>query len=340
MQRSQLAVVIVLMMTTRPGLAQPTAAAWERCGIEVAGSLSVLWAEALTRACEELAARQDLDQDARLRVTPGPHGGLTLQATLRDGRAAVRHVDSREGLTRTIAALLVLPTPLAAPTPAPAASAARATTDAIEPTTAPDSTKPPAVGAAPPATVPALLAEPKVAPIAAAGSWLHLGLSASVIGHVNGAPTYVGAGFALRVSLRVGAILVDASPRWEAAQASLRMRLPDFEMHSFGMTTFLGLRIWDDSEGAVETGLGMLVLAETQSYRAAGVELVGTVISVQPAMFARLLWGNPANLRWIIGLEANLAPRRFSHEVQVRDMLPPLPVFGVGLSFGGQWESS
>jgi hypothetical protein len=329
---------MLLSTFTQTGRAQPPPAAWERCRIEVTGTISALWLTALTRACDELAARQDLDTDAHVRVTPGPNDGLILQASLRDGRSAVRHVEARDGLALTMAALLVLPTPVNI-TPAPAPPAPPA--NEVSSTTASAAGNAKAAPQPAPATasLDRAVTEP-VAPQSATGFRLHLGLSAAVIGHVSGAPTYVAAGFAVRISLRLGMLLVDASPRWEAAQASLRMRLPDFEMHSFGMAAFLGLRVWEGNDGAIETGVGTLVLAETQSYRQFGVELVGTLISSQPALFARLLWGNPPNLRWTIGLEANVAPRRFSHEAHVRDMLPPLPVFGVGLSFGGQWESS
>jgi hypothetical protein len=325
--------VVAMLLSSMTGAAhaQPSAADWESCRIELAGPISAAWASALRQACDELAARQDLDQDAHVRIASGPADSLTLQATLRDGRSAVRHVESPAGLALTMAALLVLPTPVVA---SPVAD--EITTHTSEITAAAPVPRPAT------ATTDERDADTPAANLQSVdtGFRLHLGLSASVIAHVAGVPNYVAAGFAVRIALRLGIFLVDASPRWEAAQASLRMRLPDFEMHSFGMAAFFGVRVWDGSDGAIETGIGILLLAETQSYREAGSELVGTVISNQPAMFARLLWGNPPSLRWTIGFEVHLAPSRFSHTVYVRDMLPPLPAFGVGLSFGGQWESS
>jgi hypothetical protein len=280
------------------------------------GEISAAWMESLARACTELSLRYDIDKSARVEVSSGPRDGLTLHATLRDGRSAVREVESREGLALTMAALLVLPTPAVAPQPA-SATGRVAKQRRVDPQRETEAPAPRPVS-----------------------SLLHLGLGASAIGHVMGTPTYVAAGFAVRVSLRLGALVVDVTPRWEAGQASLRMRLPDFEMHNVGLGAFFGLRLWDGIDGAVEAGAGTLLLAETQSYREAGTELVGTVISGQMAMFARLLWGNPPSLRWTMGLEASLVPRRLSHETRVRDMLPPLPSFGVGIGFGGQWESS
>jgi hypothetical protein len=278
--------------------------------------------ESLGRACTELSLRYDIDKSARVEVSHGPRSGLTLHATLRDGRSAVREIESREGLALTMAALLVLPTPAVAPQPPSATGPVDATPERIARPRPVEHQHETGVAAPSPASL------------------LHLGLGVSAIGHVTGFPTYVAAGFAVRVSLRLGALLVDVTPRWEAGQASLRMRLPDFEMHNFGLGAFFGWRLWDGIDGAVEAGGGTLLLAETQSYREAGTELAGTVISGQIALFARLLWGNPPSLRWSMGLEAGLVPRRLSRETRVRDMLPPLPSFGVGIGFGGHWESS
>lgn len=340
-----LVLLLSLGLLAAPAWAQPQPIDWDSCHIHVDDPVDVHWKEALEHACAELAQRQDLDADARVDVHVSAKGSLLLHAALRDGRSTAREVDSVDGLNLTLAALLVLPLSEPAPTLAASAPATPTPQETTPQTAAP---------AAPQAqrdreptretqqhtdveklqdrTVPMHPDHP--------AALLHLGLSGSVIGHVWAAPTYVGAGFAVGVTLRLGSLLFVATPRWEAEQASLRMRLPDFEMHNFGLAGFLGLRVWDDYDGAAEIGAGALLLAETQSYREEGVELDGTVISGQLAGFARLLWGEGAGMRWSMSLELSLAPRRLVHRTHVRDILPPLPSVGVGIGFGGHWESS
>jgi hypothetical protein len=274
--------------------------------------LASVWAERLERACALLAERHDLDAGARVEISAGPEDGLDVRGTLSDGRSALRHVDSAEALALTLQALLVLPKPVDAPPPASAVSPA------------PDEPKP----------------DPEVRPPPAAHApLLQFGIGIGVIGHLFGAPTYAAAGFALRASVRVGPVLVDIVPRWEAEQGSQHAGLPDFEMHNFGVGLTLGARVWSDDQGAIETGAGVLVLEETQTYRAAdGSEVGGSRVSGQLSAYGRLLWGGHA-LRWSIGLDAQLAPGRLADATHISDVLPALPVFGIGIAFGAHWES-
>ena len=342
--------VAVLCLPNASQAQTPTPAS-QACQVQLASSVNQGWRDTIASACAELTQRNDLDKDARVDVEPGPNNWLTLRATLRDGRTAVRHVDSADGLMLTLAALLVLPS--AAPPPSTVVANPDARADAAQDTVvakpdaradaAQDTTAALEASAQPATPTPPLPAKPEPAePVpqpAAHTSLLHVGLSASVIGHIMGVPTYVAVGLAAGVALRLGPLLLHVVPRWEAEQASLGMRLPDFEMRCFGVAGFVGLRIWDDASGAAEAGIGMLLLAETQSYRETGPELVGTLVSGQMAAFARLLWGEQSSLRWTMGTEISLVPYRLSHETRVRDMLPPLPALGVGIVFGGHWES-
>jgi hypothetical protein len=301
-------------------LAHPTAAAaFEACHVSLIAPISETWAQPLSQVCSALLQRNDIDGNAHLEVAPGPRHGLTLHAKLSDGRSADRYVDSRAALALTLEALLVLPQPVEEPKPA----------------TPIEHPAPPT-----PVMIADRPAEPATeSPLTAVPLPVHVGFAATMIGRVAGAPTYVGGGFALHASLRLGATFFDVTPRWEAQQASLQMPLPDFEMHTLGIGMLLGLRAWDSPAGAIEAGGGAVLLAETQSYRVEGKELSGTLINGQLEAFARLLWGRPG-LRWLVSVNANLAPQRLSREAHINAILPPLPSFGIGIGFGAHWESS
>jgi hypothetical protein len=307
--------IALLCLISTVAVAQPSATlTCDAHQVIVSAPLSKRWADSLARACVEIAQRRDLDASARVTIAPAAESGLTLQAILRDGRSAVRYVDTAEALSRTLQALLALPrTAVAAAPPAPPAPK-------IVPRVSPerrddDRTSTPVDHAL-----------------------LHIGFGVSIIGHLFGAPTYAAGGFAARVSLRTGRLLLDVTPRWEAAQASRSTGLPDFEMHLEGLGVQLAARVWSDADGAVETGIGMLLVEETQSYREMGKELDASRLSGQASALARLLWGRP-ELRWSVGLELSLAPSRLAHAAHLRDTFPELPIFGVGVGFGAHWES-
>jgi hypothetical protein len=278
----------------------------------VTGPIESVWAERLARVCALLAERNDLDPGASVEVSAGPDNGLSLRGTLRDGRSALRHVDSAEALALTLQALLVLPEPLETPRPTSAASSSPAVAKPDREVRPPGATHRPL---------------------------LQFGIGLGVIGHLFAAPTYAAAGFALRASLRIGPALLDIVPSWQAEQGSQHAGLPDFEMHNFGVGLTLGARVWSDHDGAIETGAGVLVLEETQTYRDAnGGEVGGSRVSGQLTAYGRLLWGGQA-LRWSIGLDAQLAPGRLAEATHISEVLPALPVFGIGITFGAHWES-
>jgi hypothetical protein len=277
--------------------------------VALAGPLEPQWRDELARVCRRLAQRHDIDPSVTLEIDPSPARGLTLRATLADGRIAARHVDSIDALSHTLEALLVLPVPI--------------------------STKPAAADAAPRAVAPPVKRE---TPHASQESLLHVGLGGSLIGTLFFPPTYAAAGFAARASLRLGSLLIDVTPRWEVEQATVRSGLPDFEMHHFGLGFTLGARLAHFPEGVIEAGLGMLILEETQSERESGKEIDSSKLSAQLLGQGRFLWGGPG-LRGSLGLELSLAPSRLARAVHLRDILPALPPFGIGISFGVHWES-
>ena len=170
-------------------------------------------------------------------------------------------------------------------------------------------------------------------------SALHVKLGLSVIGHLAGAPAYIGGGFSLQIGVRLHSVFFEISPQWEAQQVSAPVRLTDFEMHNFGVSSVLGLRVWDAPEGALEVALGALIVLEDQTYRPDVEEVGGTLIDGELTAFARLLWGR-SDLRFSVRMELILAPARLAHEARIRDIFPPLPSFGVGMTFGAHWESS
>ena len=302
-------------MPTQPLAAQPLAADCEAHPVRLDAPLDPEWSERLADVCHQLAQRADLDQSVNLEVNPGPDSGLTIRARLRDGRSATRYVDTTETLALTLAALLVLPKT----NEPPAVARQDAAVSGSELHVAPTEPEPPHANAA-------------------NESFLHVGFGVGVIGHIFAAPSYAAGGFVARVSVRLGPVLLDLTPRWEAEQGSVPGGTPDFEMHNLGVGAGLGARVWSADEGALETGAGILILEETQTYRESVKELAFARVSAQLSAYARLLWGGSA-LRWTIGLEANLAPSRLAHSTHLRDILPALPFFGIGLTFGVHWES-
>lgn len=283
--------------------------------IQAAKPLPERWSHALDQLCAVLAERGDLDPDASLTLTAQPDGSLSLHLEIADGRRAERSVRTTASLARSIEALLVLPDrPAAPPVQPPNQLPAPPRPDAAAPPSPPSAANPTARA-------------------------LHVKLGLSVIGHVGGVPAYIGGGFSLQAGLRLYSVFLEIAPQWEAQQVSARERLPDFEMHNFGVSAVLGLRVWDAPEGALELAAGALIMLEDQSYRPAADEVGGTLIDGQLTAFARLLWGH-SDFRWSVRVEVILAPARLAHEARIREIFPPLPSFGLGMSFGVHWESS
>jgi hypothetical protein len=117
------------------------------------------------------------------------------------------------------------------------------------------------------------------------------------------------------------------------------MRLPDFEMHNFGLSAVVGLRLWDTLNGAAEVAVGALFLLEDQTYRPVSQEVGGSLLDGQVTAWARLLWGE-APLRWSVALSLAIAPARLAHEAHIRDIFPSLPSVALGVAFGAHWEST
>jgi hypothetical protein len=303
----------------------PSPVACEAVRVRVDGPVPEAWSAALSRLCATLATRGDLDPQAALVARAGPAGDLHLSARLRDGRSAERDVDSEAALVATAEALLLLPLSAAGEAPPPSA----ATT---QPASSPGPRAP--VTTLPDAATPEETEPPPVPP----EGLVHLRLGVNLIGHVAGTPAYIGGGFSAVAGVRFGRIVFEVAPQWEAEQVSARERLADFEMHNFGVSALLGVRVWNTREGAVEAGAGALFLAETQTYRPVSSEVGGTLIDGQLAAFTRILWGE-SSLRWSARFDAALALARLAKEAHIRENFPPLPSVSVGVAFGVHWES-
>jgi hypothetical protein len=287
--------------------------------VSVDGPLPEHWSAALERVCGALAERHDLDAQATLALSAGPDDGLHLSARLRDGRSAERDVDTEAALLATAEALLLLPVSSAPEPPPPSAA------EVLPPA-------PPRVTSLPEDE------ESEPTPPKAPESFVHLRVGINLIGHIAGTPAYIGGGFSAVAGVRFGSVLLEVAPQWEAEQVSARERLSDFEMHNFGISAMLGLRVLNTPEGAVETGVGTLFLAETQTYRPVSNEVGGTLIDGQLAAFARILWGS-SRLRWSARIDLALALARLAKEAHIRENFPPLPSVAVGVAFGVHWES-
>jgi hypothetical protein len=311
--------------------AQPMAAACASSQVQISQPLDPVWAERVRLLCLGLAHRGDLDPAATLAIGPAPSGGLELRASLRDGRSALRRVDTAEALTFTAEALLVLPVG-----PPPSAAAARpiASDAATPPPTAAD-----AISGRRATAATALPDEPDSVAPPLEKTPVHLMLQASALGHLSATPAVVGGGFALHAAVRFQRVFLEVAPRWEAQTASLRTRLSDFEMHTIAVALQAGLRFWASAAGAGEVGAGVLIASETQTYRPVSKEVGGDLIGCEFTTFARLLWGD-GPVRWAVSSDLTLAPGRLSHATHIRDIFPALPVFAFGFAFGVHWESS
>lgn len=295
-----------------PARAQAPACSDARILIE--GPLDPVWARAVLELCEGLHELPDLDPKIVVRIISS-RPDVILEASLPDGRTALRRVRAPADLRPTLEALATVPP---APPPPPAA--------------------PVPTPAAPPPPLPAAAPPPRRA---ASALGLELGVSADA--RVEGGPAYLSAGPAAYAALRPGAWMVALQLRWQLAQTVVEGRPRGFEMSTVGLGFLVGRRFTVTPAVHVDVGATTSLLVQSQEYKPHGGgeddEVGASAIDARFGPLARLILGRGA-WRGLISLDADLSPVRLRRSYRVDAATPYFPTYGVGLNVGACWESS
>lgn len=275
----------------------------------IEGLIEERYLEPIAKLCEELGAVHDVDMTAHLRIAPSADG-VVVEASLTDGRVAVRHVTSPAQLRTTVEALLVLP-PESRPTvplekPPPPSESGHALPAHITPTEEQHR--------------------------------LGFEIGSSFVTRLSGATNYLSAGPAVDFGVRSGDWLVGLHLRWEPWQGLLGSPPPGFEMDSVGFGIGVARRLFRAKSAALEAGILATFLDETQSVQFADEERAGTQADVRLGLTTRALIGSHP---WFFtpSLEAELSPSRLRRDIRINDALPPLPTWSVALGIGMAWEA-
>jgi hypothetical protein len=272
--------------------------------VSVEGRLPEPFLEPVVRLCEELATLHDVDGAAHLRVVPAS-GGVIVEASLDDGRVAMRRVQDPKQLRATAEALLVLPPP------------------------------PPAAPPPPPApTVPARDrgSEPRRT------DGLGFGIGLSILARLSRAPSHGSAGVGVETSVRAGDWRVGLRLRWEPTEELLASAPPGFEMDTVGAGFAVTRRFVRAESASLEAGITTTLVNETQSAQLGEDERAGAQTDVRAGVIARALIGS-APWYFVPSLEAEVSPGRVRRDIRIDDALPPLPSWSIALGLGVQWEA-
>jgi hypothetical protein len=175
---------------------------------------------------------------------------------------------------------------------------------------------------------------------------LSVELGALFMGRVQGTPLYAGVGPVIWASLNYSDWLFGLSARFDAFQTQPTGHLPGFEMMGFGAGLELARRFEVGSIVGLDTGLGVQVLQELQSYgdseadqqgASTGGEVAGESTDIRLLAIARLHVGG-RGVRFTADLEAELSPLRVGRDRRIDETLPTLPSFGLGAGAGVSWQ--
>src|ERR1019366_4737849 len=273
---------------------------------------------------------------------------LILEATLSDGRAALRRVKTAAALESALEALFELPPLPSIPprdtsgthsevgarldTQDPALTSASASAPAPAPATIPprDTSGPHSeVGARLDTQDPALASAP--APALRIGVDLG-GLAAA---RIAGPGPYTSAGVSGFAQLDVGPWGLGVDARWDAFEW-ISGDGPDLEMATLalGLTIARRFRL---RFGDVDAGVVPRLVAETQSDSVAAGENTLASTDIRGAAFVRAAFGHARPLRALVEVDAELSPNRVRHSYRLDPGLPALPAWSAGLAVGFAW---
>jgi hypothetical protein len=296
----------------------------------------------LSALCDRLAATSDVDPSARLQIDASDLE-LTVQASLADGRFAIRHVRVPERLFATVEALVVTPhvqsdtesppggepTPSASPSivavyAAPPANAALQVDASESGSTSSRTSRAP------------VLAQPSATGVATADApYTRLELGGTLVGRISRAPTYLATGFSLYTGLHIAHWMLSLNVRWDALETLARHAPHGFEMDSVGAGFWLTRNVVETRLVALQLGGGAQLLAQTQSIEATENETTQTAADLRLGLQSRLLLGR-APLRFLMVFEAELSPLRV---MRTLTFFEPLPAWSLSLGFGAAWEA-
>jgi len=299
----------VVVLSLGPGRARAQEHACFGGRLTFANELDERWSQAIDEACRALEGAEDADPEISLHVTPDGEL-LLIEAFLPDGRHAARHVASPDGLLPTLEALTLLPihgSPPPQPAPAPSEEEEVPVADVD--------------GATPPSS-------------AAASLGVELGGYGGVRGY--GPRPYVGAALGGYAMLRVGAIGLAFTMRWEPIVRPIDLDASAFEMSSFAIGFAATRRFRPNTRLAFDVGGGAQIVSLSQHYDRASGEVLHSDTDARVGAIARMLVGRG---RWayLVTLDAELSPERTIRPRRLEPDLPPLPGYSFGLSTGVAW---
>ncbi len=302
------------MASTRAAVAAPTETVSLSCSnprIVVEGNLSAHWAEAALALCESLAQRSNLDAQVDIRILPAGQA-VILEATLADGRTALRRVRTPADLGPTFNALAtVLPSEAETVMPRPPVATAVAPTP------------------------------PRLAVNASAKSLPQLGVELGVAldGRFEGSPSYASTGPSGYASLRTRSWGIGFLARWQLVQSLVRSAPASLEMDTVALGFFAARRFTLAPAVRIDLGLAASMLVETQSILVDDDdELTKSAVVARVGPVTRLSLGDGA-WRFVVSLDADVSPSRLRRSTRVDSAAPTLPAYGIGLAVGTSWGS-
>ncbi len=280
--------------------------------IRIEDSVETSWHQALRDACRQLGSEGNLDASADVHVDQlGDQ--LLIDVDLPDGRHAERRIGRERELGPTLEALLALPPQEARrPKPMPVAPV-RADHAPVNADQTPVNVSP-----QPPASA------------------FHLAVGGGVSTRLAGSIPYGAIGPVGFASFRSGRWLLDLAMRWEAVDGPIGDDHVPVEMQTVAVTFSIDRRVLQDGL-TLDVGAGPSLVVETQSMNVDAVEKGGSETDVRIATHARLGVGEGA-LKWVFGLDGELAPSRLLRSRRVDESLPPLPAWSAGLLIGAMWS--
>ena len=306
--------VALIVSLSLPAHAQaPAACSDPRIAIE--GPLEPAWARAVLELCDSLGSLPDLDPKIVIRVISS-HPQVILEASLPDGRTALRRVHAPADLRSTLEALATVPPPPPPPPPVPT----------------------PPVAPAPPAPP----APPVLAPRRPEALGLELGFSADARVE-GGRAAYVSGGPAAYVALRPGPWLVALQLRWQVAQTVVHDRPRDFEMSTIGFGFVVARRFALAPAVHLDVGASTSLLVQSQEYKPHGGgeddEIGVSAVDVRFGPIARAIFGR-GEWRGLFSLDADLSPVRLRRSERLDPGTPYFPTYGIGLNAGVCWGAA
>lgn len=268
-------------------------------------SVQPVWYQAVRAACDTIGTHGEVDRSASIHMAQRGED-LVVSVRLPDGRSAERRISRSESVAPTLEALVLLPPQREARAEAPAPVHSE-NAQAFSPR--------PVVAA----------------PAAPLGVEVGGGMS----GRIAGSVPYGSVGAAGFASFRSGRWLLDLGMRWEIIQRPLRTNVSTLEMRTMAASLAVERRIVD-SGPTIDLGAGPSFVFETQTFDVSGEEKGGAESDVRIAAQGRIAGGD-APLRWVLGLDGELAPSRIGRPRRIDETLPPLPAWSAGLLMGVIW---